>query len=575
MANTPTGDDCRRLATQGGTVSQALNRDKSRALERVEAERRAAEEKRRRMEAEVRRGLAETQKRAVEAQRQMAEIAQRQAEAEARRQAEEAHRRATVERQRQAEEEQRRATEETLQRMAAEKTKAKEKFALLIAAGLILVGLLVWGACGKGGIISVAKYAKTSFAQFDSLVTRLKTEAQRNPAGYRRKVFLLALFGYAFPIAILTALLLLTLWATPMLIAVKSAVGVKALAALVLCCLAIGWMILSSMHIYFPPIEGNLLTQWKTPKLFQAVEGVRTKLNGPPIHQILLTGEYQAAVTQRPRLGMFGNNENILILGLPLMHAFSLEEFTAVLAHEFGHLSGEQSRMHAWVYRTRRFWMNMLRNFDENDPAWSQENPRWFASALKRFVVWYAPLFNAYSFVLAREHEYEADRCAARLYGAKVMARALTTTEAKASFLEERFWPAILRRADEQPKPDAAPFSSMGQALADGFSTQEAATWVQRGLRRRTAATDTHLSLADRLRALRQPPGLATETKGSAAQHLLGDQLPSLAAALDKEWRSRIHKAWVERHRYAQEGKAMLLQLEEKTPRGRLLQKKS
>ena len=35
----------------------------------------------------------------------------------------------------------------------------------------------------------------------------------------------------------------------------------------------------------------------------------------------------------------------------------------------------------------------------------------------ENFFNWYAPFFSAYSFVLARMDEYEADRCAVQLAG--------------------------------------------------------------------------------------------------------------------------------------------------------------
>jgi len=41
------------------------------------------------------------------------------------------------------------------------------------------------------------------------------------------------------------------------------------------------------------------------------------------------------------------------------------------------------------------------------------------------FFDWYAPYFGAYSFVLARAREYEADRCSVEVVGKANAARAL------------------------------------------------------------------------------------------------------------------------------------------------------
>ena len=50
----------------------------------------------------------------------------------------------------------------------------------------------------------------------------------------------------------------------------------------------------------------------------------------------------------------------------------------------------------------------------------------------QRFFNWYGPWFNAYSFVLARSNEYEADRASAVVAGAAGAARALTRVAAEA-----------------------------------------------------------------------------------------------------------------------------------------------
>ena len=91
---------------------------------------------------------------------------------------------------------------------------------------------------------------------------------------------------------------------------------------------------------------------------------------------------------------MFGWLNNYLVLGLPLLRALSPAEFRAVLAHEFGHLSGKHGRFSGWIYRVRQTWIQILVSVHQE---------RSYASFLfEPFLEWYAPYLNAYSFVLAR-----------------------------------------------------------------------------------------------------------------------------------------------------------------------------
>ena len=75
------------------------------------------------------------------------------------------------------------------------------------------------------------------------------------------------------------------------------------------------------------------------PTLFAALDGMRQQLKGPRFHHVLLVGDLNAGVIQRPRLGVFGWPSNYLLLGLPLLEALSPQEALAVVAHEYGHLA--------------------------------------------------------------------------------------------------------------------------------------------------------------------------------------------------------------------------------------------
>ncbi|GET40890.1 M48 family metallopeptidase [Microseira wollei] len=280
------------------------------------------------------------------------------------------------------------------------------------------------------------------------------------------------------------------------------------------------------------------------------------------VYHILLLDEFNAAVVQRPRLGIFGWQQNYLLIGLPLMQALSQSQFRAVLAHELGHLSGNHSRFAGWIYRLGITWYQILERLQREQGGSS--------FIFDSFFNWYAPFFNAYSFVLAPMDEYEADRCAAELAGAKNAAEALINVEVKARFLESSFWPDVLKQVQHQIEPPATTYTRMFTALETAGNSEFATKWLQQALAEKTNNADTHPCLSDRLTALgysqanQQKLTLPPPVKTSAAQQLLGDVLNELTACFNNNWKQANDTPWRQRYAYVQESLQKLQSLPEK-----------
>jgi hypothetical protein len=84
----------------------------------------------------------------------------------------------------------------------------------------------------------------------------------------------------------------------------------------------------------------------------------------------------------------------------------------------------------------------------------------------------------------------------------------------------------------------------------------------------KTSVANTHPALADRLRALGQPPLLALPSAGEAADTLLGRALEPITAEFDRGWREAIQPSWERRHREVQEARAQLATLEARAVQG-------
>lgn len=386
--------------------------------------------------------------------------------------------------------------------------------------------------------------------QFKALVLQLEGQARRKPKSYQLRVMLLALLGNAY----LTFVLLLT---TALFLGLLASIMVLKWLAFKLI-LIVGvflWMLLKALWISLPPPEGLALKAKDAPDLFKMIAELRKSLRAPRFHRVLLTDDFNAGVVQIPRLGLFGWHLNYLLIGLPLLKSLSVEQFKAVLAHEFGHLAKGHGHLSNWVYRQRLRWDRLMQILETNQSA-----GRWL---FKPFFNWYAPYFNAYSFPLARANEYEADATSARLTSPQTAAEALTCVSVVGSFLEERFWPDIYKQASDSPQPGLMPYTNMGQQLARGLDETAAETWLEQAMARETTLEDTHPALADRLRALGENPRLAPPEADQTADRLLGGQLAAITETFDLRWRGKISPAWEERHREVQAGRRRLAELDE------------
>jgi Zn-dependent protease with chaperone function len=397
--------------------------------------------------------------------------------------------------------------------------------------------------------------------QFRSLVARLEKRAAQRPGLYRAEVGGLAALGYVYVVGVLALLIGLIIGLIALAAQIRGGGGLVGKLALPVA--FVMYAILRALWVRIPPPEGIALTGTAAPTLFEALDGISRALAAPRFHDVLLTDDYNASVVQVPRLGVFGLQRNYLIVGLPLMQALSPDQFRAVLAHEMGHLSGNHSRFRGWIYRVRRTWGTMLGRLEAQGSALGQ-------LLFTRFLRWYAPFFNAYSFVLARSNEYEADRCSAEVAGAENAGAALLRLQVGDRFLNQSYWPSVYRRVAESTEPPAGVYASLGTAVRDELPARDLAPWVEEAWRRPTDYADTHPSLADRLTALgvsrEASPRLAASAQGhpSAATFYLGSREVELTGQLEQAWREGVAPHWEARHHAIHQARGRLVELDTK-----------
>ena len=384
-----------------------------------------------------------------------------------------------------------------------------------------------------------------TLSDYADRIRSLEGFAQARPAAYRARVAGLAALGIGYVVLAFLAALACAAAAIAA-IAVSHSGGLIKLAWLPL---TFAWMIGKAMWIRLDPPEGRPVSAREAPRLFEEIESVRRALNAQRIHGVVLSRDFNAAVCQVPRLGILGWPRNYLILGLPLLAGLPVEEVRAVLGHEFGHLARSHARFGNWIYRTRQIWSRVLVALE----ASSSRASRLFT----RFIDWYAPFFNAYSFVLARANEYEADRESARVAGAQTAAQALTAVSAKGEYLGSLFWRDFYAPAAMDPEPPKSPYSHYLASLRV-LEPEVGRSCLTAALEQRTTLGDTHPCLADRLAALGAAPQPLEAVGVSAAESLLGALAAQLAAEADADWLPEVEKAWHDQYAFLAQNRERL-----------------
>jgi Zn-dependent protease with chaperone function len=378
---------------------------------------------------------------------------------------------------------------------------------------------------------------------FIDLVRKAEHDAESNPRFYTTKLALFALLGYVVIFLVLFALIGL---AGGLVASAFFSTGLFILLLKKKLIIMVGagiWVLLRALWVRFTPPEGYSLKRKQFPQLFAEVDQLSKQLNSLKIHEVILDQNLNASVVQHPRLGILGWHKNYLILGYQLLLTLSPDEMRSVLAHEFGHLSGNHSRFSAWIYRVRITWVRVLSAFDNTDS--------WGGRLMRKFFDWYSPQFEAYSFALARSNEFEADAIAAELTSPEIATRALVNVHATAPYVDERYWDSYFKYADMQEQPPHAPFEGLARFLGDNpMAKDEMLESIRKAMGVETHYADTHPSLKDRVRALRAAPQLPQIPETSAAEAWLGELNQQIMLEFDQQWMNDHEESWKQRFDY-------------------------
>lgn len=308
--------------------------------------------------------------------------------------------------------------------------------------------------------------------------------ALRPPRLFERTILAIALIGsfYIFVLIVSGGLFyisyLIFSWARNGLLLAK--VGLP--------CIAIGgtilWSAIPRFDRFLPP--GLRLTQEKHPKLFEQIASVAQAVNQRPPKEVYLIPNVNAWVGESGGIMGIGSRR-IMGIGMPLLQTLSVSEFRAVLAHEFGHYYGGDTKLTPWIYKTRTSIARTIQSLEEG--------------ILHIVFQVYGKLFLRITHAISRYQEYVADEVAARVESAQALASGLQKIHA-ASLAYNPFW-----QNEFLPALNAGYLPPYAEGFKCFMSNDNIQNAMMTSVEKELAATstspyDTHPSLRERLQAL-------------------------------------------------------------------------
>lgn len=380
---------------------------------------------------------------------------------------------------------------------------------------------------------------------FGYLINQLNKYSKKYPQRYKLQVGFLAILGHLFLLTIFVLSILLLIRIGLLFWYFEITKGLFILAIILLTLISI--ILLTIFSVIFseiPAPQGIILNKKQVPELFNLLEDLINQLKSLRLNRIILDNSYSTFVMQIPSMGLIGKNRNYLIIGLPLLFAVSPLEFKAILAHELGHLSSNHSLFRGWIYRSRLVWESILDRLKQKLEQNQSSGLSWF---LLLFYYWYIPYFNAYSFVLARQDEYEADNCAGKIIGKEQMASALVNLQVKDYYLK-LLWSKIDEQMKDKPTPPLDIFNYLALFFKQEFDPLQTQELLKKALKKETDLIDTHPCLKERLEKLKISPqkfaSFLGYKKQNAAEKYLGNCLDQFIAKFNEDWYKSRKYEW-------------------------------
>ena len=187
-------------------------------------------------------------------------------------------------------------------------------------------------------------------------------------------------------------------------------------------------------YLLFPPQRkafGVEVRKEEQKRLWHKTNEIAAKIKAKPINKIVVTPDPGIGVYLQGSIfwTIFGGGRRVLELGLPSLHDLNVDEFGAILAHEYGHFSNRDTQWNSFTYSMGSSLLSTLRSIP--GPARDEGGDRGILRIIMSinpgywilyvFVVLYFRITSGFS----RIGEVMADIMAMNLYGGKAFRNGL------------------------------------------------------------------------------------------------------------------------------------------------------
>jgi Zn-dependent protease with chaperone function len=277
------------------------------------------------------------------------------------------------------------------------------------------------------------------------------------------------------------------------------------------------WSLIPKREKFQSP--GLLLERGEHPKLFAQLDEIAAALKEELPRDVYLIGDVNAFVANRGgSLGM--GAYRIMAIGLPLFSVLTVSELRAVLAHEFAHYYGGDTKLGPMVYKAQR---TMGRTYQNITRVGSSVRIGLFQAmnVLASFLLkWFFLFFLRVINFISRKQEFRADELASIVAGAKPMREGLKKIHG-AGVSWHVYW-----MSEVSPMVEQGYFPAVGAGFVKFLDAPKIAPQVADAIEKeiaegKTQPYDSHPPLRERLAALEKMPDNAGPIDDAPAVELL------------------------------------------------------
>ncbi len=246
--------------------------------------------------------------------------------------------------------------------------------------------------------------------------------SEQSLAGRAAMALLLTIGFYALALAVAGGLL----FGVYLELMYSSTILIKPTILAVVAAFVIVWSILPRWDRFVAP--GPKLQRTVHPELFSALGEVARATQQDMPNEVYLVGDVNAWVAQRGGLLGIGSRP-VMGIGLPLMQSVTVMQLRAIIAHEFGHYHGGDTKLGPWIYKTREAIRRTIVNLASS------------GSMLHKPFLWYGEFFMRVTQAISRAQELAADRLSAKVAGSRNAIDALIAVQ-RAGVAYDAYWQA-------------------------------------------------------------------------------------------------------------------------------------